>query len=246
MQPSSFWQEALLHEFANDCIWHALIPTIMITRSVDWKTIEKHIDLNDEVVVKAQKANLMCVYCEKKIPKDSWSRFVLRFVVGKKEVIRYPNDGKVYYQYWPAFNTAQMCQKCSNQRNLVGELDSNSDIHNVFLDHLYAMGKEIYTHIATKEVSGEETWRLICTGVSMSKAFILKDMGKKDACCAFCKKNKTVQRCSGCNYTRYCGTACSHPDWKRHKKECAGLRDIGFFYPLEKSKLISCDIKTKK
>lgn len=36
-----------------------------------------------------------------------------------------------------------------------------------------------------------------------------------------------TRRCSACRVVRYCGEACSHEDWRRHKKGCKLLRPVG-------------------
>jgi len=45
--------------------------------------------------------------------------------------------------------------------------------------------------------------------------------------CAHCGKHGAgFKRCSVCKQASYCGAACQNAHWKRHKKNCAPLRDV--------------------
>jgi len=50
----------------------------------------------------------------------------------------------------------------------------------------------------------------------------------KCSACATASQVSTLQICSGCRVTAYCGPACQREHWRVHKKECKGAAVAAF------------------
>ena len=70
MQPSVFWERALLRGFAEECIWHAIQPTIMMSMASAFDDVRHKIDRTNVTVIKAHKANFYCVSCDANVERS--------------------------------------------------------------------------------------------------------------------------------------------------------------------------------
>jgi len=44
--------------------------------------------------------------------------------------------------------------------------------------------------------------------------------------CGTVEKTRSLSKCSGCNYARYCSPTCQRMDWARHKEQCGLLKQL--------------------
>lgn len=227
MQPSSFWQKVLLRGYAEDCVWHVLIPTIMTTQMARWEKIEHLINKNDKVVVDVHKANMSCGICGMYLEGQKHI-FTLRVLIGKRPGTDFYNPEEKCWIYKVAFHTAAICFGCAiNRKWPCVSLDSNSDMHNYVLDTLESIAS--FMTVDEKDLSGEQMWERIKTEFDKRRDTVMKYIGKMDANCSCCNTKNPKNRCSACHIIRYCNGECSKTDWPKHKEECKSLQETSIF-----------------
>lgn len=232
-QPSSFWQKTLLHGFADECIWHAIVPTIMVSTTPTWEFVEQCINTEDQQLVLAQRANMCCVECGMPMEKTT-CRLAIRVLIAQRKVRSMPDDGRQYIINRIALCSAIFCLPCFEKNTIAVSLDANSDMLNVVLDALEIIAANDFSlpQLEANKQSGPEIWNNMVALLQLQQQELMHRMGKKDAKCFFCNKNGPKRRCSACHYARYCGSDCSHSDWVRHKPECAFLQKNSVVLPL--------------
>lgn len=221
MQPSSFWQKVYLGDYANNCIWHMLIPTTMAGHILPWSEIEHLIDKNDKIAVDAHKANRCCGICNES-QEDVDYVFAVRVLIGKR-----PEEK--YWTYSISVGTAIICFDCVYERRkwLRVGLISNSDMQNFVLDTLQSISYSF--GMKSEELSGEQIWDQMMAQFNMRHEEVMKRIGKMDSSCLYCEAKKPKNRCSACHFARYCNTDCSKADWARHKVECGRFQKTPIF-----------------
>jgi len=226
------WEKTLLHNFADDCVWHAIIPTMMVCKSPTWDMLKTIIDLSDKELVEAQKQNLLCALCK----TDSSGKevtFALRFLLAKRKatLISSDSDSNINgYIYRCAINTSHVCKEYKHKEGYLYSLDSSTEMHNIVLDRFCSLFNKVSMENISRDLSGPEFWNILHTRFCFFHKDVLKKMGKVDTFCQKCSKLSPKFRCSGCNYTRYCDEKCSHTDWSKHKNECKVFQSTSICY----------------
>ena len=226
MQPSLFWQNAMLHGFAEDCILHMLVPTFMTTKMTLWSKIEHLIDTSDKMVVDVQKANMSCGICgvsqEGKI-----HIFAVRVLIAKRPGTIFGTQEKCWL-YRMIFNSAAICTGCVRERKWsFVNLDSDTKMHNFVLDTLESIGS--FMSMDREDLSGVQLWDRIKVAFDSRHDDMMKQFGKMVSKCTYCNKKKPKNRCSACHIVRYCNATCSKADWTNHKQECKILQKTSIF-----------------
>lgn len=235
MQPASFWAKALLHGFEANCVWHAVIPTIMTSKAPKWERVETAIDTSNPMVVAAHRANLCCAKCGVSLEGNLY-RVAVRFLITKSNAKMYPPDGCDYVLTRTFFNTAGFCFGCIDQGKPVPHLDANSEMQNFILDQLESIGLDLFCEPTLVgeyvEEDGKKIWQKLLDVLHLRHKEVLHALGKMDCKCPACGRPSPKKRCSGCHYARYCNTDCSRRDWNKHKLECEFLCRFSLFMPL--------------
>lgn len=224
MQPSSFWKTILLRNFAEDCVWHAVIPTTMFSVAGCFKTIEPLIDKNDDeadAVRKAQIANYLCVKCETSLELKPYV-VSIRVLIGKKYV-----ENLSSFIYSIVVNSACICPQCATSSCYI---NSNTEMVNYILDKLESIGMQWRTTFESRDLSGPDIWKEVSHVFLRDHASTMRLLGKIDTKCPHCNTPNPKLRCSACNYTRYCNTTCSHSDWPIHRKACKVIKNKNAFF----------------
>lgn len=233
---SQFWQDALLRKFSDDCVWHALIPTMMCTQLAHFKDALPKLDPDDEEVILAQKDGFSCCFCGLN-NEGKEGHIVIRVLVAKRNARHHPG-GAACFVYRTAFNTAIMCADCVKRENLLWKLDSDVTTCDIVFDQLEDIGREVGFQLMDHDLTGEELWHQVVIQFCKSYQLIMKAIGKTNNMCAACKKPTPKARCSGCHLYYYCNTSCSAEDWQKHKSECKLLKESVLFFALDRTKVI--------
>lgn len=223
MQPPLFWQNAMLHNFAEDCVCHMLVPTSMTSKMSTWAKIEHLIDKTDKLVADVQKANMSCGICG--VSQEGKQHiFAVRVLVGKRPVV-----GEKCWIYRMEFNSAAICNMCAYERKWPYiSIDSNSGMQNIVLDTLESIAPR--ATVGMEDLSGAQLWDITKAEFDTHHhASVMKRMGKMDSRCNHCKRKKPKNRCSACHIVRYCNADCSKADWGKHKEECKNLQKTSIF-----------------
>jgi hypothetical protein len=62
----------------------------------------------------------------------------------------------------------------------------------------------------------------------MADALAMAITTELKASCSHCgKEREELKRCSVCKHASYCGAACQNAAWKKHKKTCVTLEEVG-------------------
>jgi hypothetical protein len=226
MQPSSFWQEALLRGFSSGCIWHAVIPTIMVSKCPAWDVIKDKFDTTDTQVVLAQRSNMCCAKCGASQEGKVYRCGVRVLVTTCKTYDGFHMNERMGFRI--VFNSATLCLPCIDKDMKMPCLDANSDMLNHVLDQLedIALSLEISRE---NYKDGPTMWRTVLNILHSRHKKIMHTLGKMDCKCPYCKNPLPKKRCSGCHYVRYCGSNCSVRDWSKHKIECEFLQKSSLF-----------------
>lgn len=230
MEGLEFWHKTLLRKFADDCIWHALIPTILSTRLGKWERIVELIDAQDDLVLRVQRANRVCVGCTKVLGDNDPTLLVLRVLVAKRLARAVPDDGHQYYIYRSVFHTASMCEPCANVRGYYLRLNSDTPMHNEVLDRLESLADDVAEDCMKDNLTGPQFWNHVLRLFHAHHADTMRALGLLDAVCGYCRTQGSKSRCSKCHIARYCGAECQLKDWPEHKMECAVLSKTSLFY----------------
>lgn len=241
MQPSEFWQTVLLNGFADNCVWHVVIPTLLCAGKSSWEKIASMIDMKDTEVVSAQRANMLCVQCGKNtLEEDDVHIFGIRVLVAKKTCT---NALERHVVHRTALCSSLFCLTCAKSKDVMGGLDANTDMHNLVLDLLEGIARDIEYESLMQDLSGPQVWKLIMERFALCHyKSTLHTLGKIDPRCSECQKPGPKSRCSSCHFARYCNDTCSRKDWPLHKGECALLKLGLLIYPVEKAHIIKSDL----
>jgi len=235
MQPVSFWKEALLGEFANDCIWHTIVPTTMVTVAGTWEKASSELDMSDEITVKAQRSVLSCVFCGCSTETRKLM-IAIRVLFGKRMVC--PS----HYSYRFGASLAAICGSCAE---VVYPPSDNVYVH-VTSDMIrYVMLRldNFATQLCSEEnalvdLSGPTAWECIVEAFVKHRDVITQKFGKRRHMCGYCGKDWPINRCSACNFIYYCDEECSRAAWDTHKTQCGKFKNIFIFRhdPIDMSK----------
>jgi hypothetical protein len=221
------WKKTLLHGYADDCIWHYIIPTALTSRMRHWKDVQPLINNSDEIIVNAQKANMHCSLCDVFLEGKKYI-FAIRVLISRRYTTDFYKPEKEYWVYRIAFMSICVCITCAIKREWPClSVDSNSHMHNFILDRLENITS--FMLMQDKPLNGDEMWGLIKTEFEKNYTQFMKHLGKSDNTCSKCKTDNPKNRCSACHFARYCNEKCSLADWPLHKTECKILRETSIF-----------------
>lgn len=230
MQPPSFWKDALLKSLADSCVWHAVIPSIMVSHMGTWKKIQSMIKTPCKTVVLAQRANMHCAKCGTYL-EDTLYRCAVRVLVAKFKARTWPDDGTEHTLMHVAVNSASLCFTCFDNTagtNRLPQLQSNSDMMNLVLDEMESW----CAHGMYPDKDGPGVWEEMVKHLKANHERLMQGMSKFDHQCGTCKNPHPKMQCSKCHYARYCNATCSHADWGQHKLECEVLQNCSLFFPI--------------
>lgn len=218
MQGSEFWEKVLLGSYAEDCIYHIIVPTIMCSEMPTWDFLKLKMGKQDDEVMMAQRAHLYCAHCGVSVEGQTVT-CAIRMIAAKRL-------GKECFAYRIVTNSATFCRVCDSS----GRVISNSEMQDVILDRLEMFSHTIVTEFYENDLSGSNIWNILVTMLNTQHTNLLKVLGRIDSDCSHCKKKKPKKVCSGCHYVRYCTQTCATRDWPKHKEECKWLRDRGSIF----------------
>jgi hypothetical protein len=236
MQPASFWKEALLGSWADDCVWHAIVPTAMMAIGGTWKDAVANTDTADEKVAKAQRSHIACALCGRST--ESQPHVVaVRVMYGKRRGTTISGgtldmDGMTCHAYRVGTSAAAICVGCANTfyQPSNAHIDSNAAMIWYVLDRIDDLAK--YACSSPNiffNLSGPTMWECIVDRFTRNHNTITQKLGKRGRDCGHCGKEQAKDRCSACNYVYYCGETCSRANWNKHKTQCDALKNLSIF-----------------
>lgn len=241
MEQDSFWRKALLGGFAEDCIYHAIIPSVFVTLPPSPLPVPPpHISADDyEDVARAYADFEFCSLCHTSQRGGKPVQYGLRFLLARRQARRIPDDGNIYWIYRTAFTDACICLACAvTTHGILAHVDSGSDMFHMTMDVIETCDATQLTELAytpgAAGLSGPEYWaRLVERFRATTTSSIARAICRMDARCNHCNRpdvNYTMLVCSGCRYVRYCSRACSVAEWPTHKHACTRLKSGDHFY----------------
>lgn len=244
-----FWRDLLLKDWAPDCVWQAILPTIMFTAAATWDQVRAQVDLSkDPRLEKSLRLGMRCVQCNA-CQGGKYCIFAVRVLVAKRKRahrVRFQcTDGALempldtfHYGYGAVFHSGLMCLACANRNGLPFRLNSNSEMHNMVLDTLTDIARAMQEACGHTDLTGEALCKLVVGAFQEQQQDMLRKLGKIVSRCPHCNAAAPKMRCSGCNYVRYCSAECATPDWPKHKHECKLLKQQPLIYGMEKTKVL--------
>ncbi len=225
----AFWRSALLKSFADECVCHIIVPTIMTTRMATWEETRNTMSTSEVAVVRAQRYNSKCCYCNTQLSGKT-AKIAVRFLLGKRPATRL-GDNAPGFVYRAAYGSAAICELCCLEKRLAAHLDANTDMGEAMFDRLETISQHVGMACMTRDVSGVEFLSLVFHQFYEDYTSFKVHIGAMDASCAGCNVVKDPpKRCTGCRYARYCNAKCSAAHWPIHKTWCKLLAQNSFFY----------------
>jgi hypothetical protein len=190
--------------------------------SVTLKVLQKHLESKDEQVCNALYDSVLCCFCKT-------ATVGTNVVIGVRVVLcKIATTTKFFYN--AGFGSTSICMECAKKRNLGIHLDSNTPMHEEMYTTLEDIAHAVGYDNMECDLSGEEFLRLIFVGFNKMHLKFLCRLGKMEIGCAYCHIVDPMNRCSGCEYYRYCNEKCQYADWSKHKGECTVLKKHSIFY----------------
>lgn len=213
MEGHDFWRATLLHHYADDCVYHGVVPS-MLTTQLD----EQPQTSEDKTVHTALQYTARCALCDKNQLGET-VRWAVRYIMARCKA-----GDQDCWIYRAAFADAVICLACSKKRELLTVCTSSSAIHHALLDEL----EKTATCVSSCLLSGEQWWQQ-----AMLQLKEADDVAEKELrSCANCdnQERSTIKvRCSECKYVYYCGRDCAAAHHQLHRLVCARLARRDFF-----------------
>lgn len=220
----SFWNEILLHQYADKVCYTTIRPTAMIA-SVDtlkdiWQdeNLITSYGLSREQLNQAYKYSQLCHKCDMKLGKDKYFQVCIRFHMAKVCV---SFNGEKRYKYHPSIGVAARCRRCSRGAVIVVD----SEILECFLVRIDLFMLFMVQTFFKIDMSGQQMLYMIKCFTEINRYPILKEMSKNKIICDCCAQiPNQILKCSACHYIAYCSSNCAKKDWKQHKNECLKIQ----------------------
>ncbi len=224
-----FWKEALLGAYADDCVCHIILPTIMTTK------LRKPIDMADARLARAQRDNMTCCFCNVFLGAGGeLAKVGVRFVLGMCPAMHYPDSEDMTtrtpgFLYRARFGRASICMQCTAAKQISVHIDSNSAMIDEMYYRLDAAAEDTAEANFHHVISGPDFLAQVLGLFHVGYDSFMTRIGAMDTSCEQCKAKNPPKCCSRCRYTRYCGPGCSIFDWPKHKVACKYLSRKQFF-----------------
>jgi hypothetical protein len=200
MQPPSFWVKFMMRSHADDCVWHAIVPTTMMHVM---GTSEHMVSISAPEDKELVLANMYCACCARSVESQP-CLFAIRVIVCAKPGAR-PCVG---------FNSTTICLHCS-------DTFPTFPCDAYMRDHVINRLEDIRNRCYIPYFKGPAYWSAVVAVFNREHAMTMKTFGKSSGKCGYCGAAKPKHRCSACNHTHYCGEACARANWPQHKPMCA-------------------------
>lgn len=222
-----FWRKALLRDYADDCIYSVIVPTLMTTHNWSWMRLREAIVNPTELTIQAQRDNLTCCYCGVFVDGEV-SKIAVRFMLARCPGTLHTSDddygnGTPIFMYRAAIGSASICMQCCAAKELDdGYLNANASMAKVMYDRLDGIATDlchVNQHVC---ISGEQFLLQLLKEFCVGYDQFIVTIGKVDPLCGNCNKKNPPKCCTGCRYVHYCNVKCATADWsKGHRTECA-------------------------